>query len=1556
MSLAPRAPRSRSVRLFSPLVALTLLVPLSAAPPAAGSTTAYETTSPALTVTTPTVDRRADPTGLLPTEPVQFSWQLEADRRGVEQRAYQVRVWAGDTASGRAMWDSGRVRSDRSVDVPYDGPDLTAESGYTWSVRAWDDDDNASRWTTPAHFETALADAAAWTGQWIGKDTSQVGSEWTDYTVTVTASHIEGALGIYVRGSDRANAYMWQLSESGHALRPHVKVNNGYTVLDAAPFSADLDLADRHEYTLEVAGDTLTTRVDGDVVDTRADATHTAPGLVGLRTSGGESALVHDISVTTPDGDSLLDATFPGDEHELSDGRATADGLAVSEGDEAWAEQSTDVQLLRTEFDLPDVPVTSARVYATARGLYELELDGNEVGDHQLAPGWTDYADRIQYQTYDVTDLLHPGTNVLGAQLAKGWFAGRIAQAGSERYGTTPSLLAQLRVELADGTTRTITTGEDWSVGDSPIRTSDLLDGEGFDARAAHDTDGWSSPGFDATGWVPADVIEAPEAELVPQQDQPVRVLEELSATALPSPAEGVHLYDLGQNMVGHVRARLTGAPGTTATLRFGEVLNPDGTLYTDNLRTAKVTDTYTFDESGTGVFEPTFTSHGFRFVEITGVAEAPAAGDVVGVVVGTDTEESSELSTGSAMVDQLDSNIRWGRRGNFLSVPTDTPARDERLGWTGDINVFGETAAYTADSREFLRKWLRDLRDSQRTDGAFPGFAPVIPGHSDGGMGTAGWGDAGVHVPWTLWRAYGDTDVVEENYAAMRRYVDYLHADSENWIRDEGGYLDWVNLDDPTEAGVVSTAFMAKSTQELAEMARAIGRTADADAYDAAFAEIRAAYQREFVAADGTVTSDSQTSYVLTITHGLVPDELEDEVAAKFLASLERRDRHLSVGFLGVEGLLPALSQIGRDDVAFEMLQHEDYPSWGYEIANGATTVWERWNSILPDGSFHDPGMNSFNHYAYGAVGRWMYGTMAGVRSLEPGYRRSLVAPRIDERVGHVDYRLDTPYGAVESGWDVEGDHLELTVTVPANTTAEIRVPAASRHAVLESGTPAARVRGIEFERMVDGAAAFSVGSGTYRFLVDEALGDLGDARDGLTELADAVDDARDDGHLTRSQAAHLGRLADGADRETSLAWSAYLRSDDDAPAHVHAALADVGELRTAVEDARRNGAPEDVAEALLAAADAVAATLADASAALLGAQATLVVGDEAALPGSTVPVELRLANTGRQTLLLPEAELALPDGWTATSVGQLPDRVEPGTTAVRHLDVSLPAGRTAGSTELAGTVSYTYGDSTAELRVTGGLDVLPGVVVGAAGTTPNTAGPSDSVTVHATIENRSAVEQPRTVTVTVPEGWPAPEPESLTLAPGAVVEHEVEIRVPGSVTGGTTPVGVAVGTHDDESAQATLDVLVPTPPTGVVDHADVGDAASEAAHGLTASPGSGTNVEAGLTRRYTGVTAGDGHFELDLDVPAGEAFVLTVVETYDGPQRKTYDVLADGVRVLSRDHRKTDDGAGAVTYRLEVDPSAATADGTMRLRFADTPGDYDPSIADVWTSTPGA
>ncbi|MGH2948560.1 MAG: family 78 glycoside hydrolase catalytic domain, partial [Solirubrobacteraceae bacterium] len=1028
-----------------------------------------------------------------------LSWQLEAERRAVEQAAYQLRV----TSGGRTTWNSGRVRSGRSVDVRYGGPDLRSHTAYRWAVRVWTTDgDDVSRWSAPATFETGPLAAGEWTAEWIGG--RGIGSEWTDYTIEFTASGIESALGVYFRGRDTANAYMWQISESAGALRPHVKAGNGYTVLPATPFPAAFDFGARHRYAITVDGETITTRVDGELLDSRTDATHGAPGVMGFRTSGAERGVVHDVTVTSAGGQVLVDTDFPPGDRTFGAGTVTEDGLVVdSAGPEAWLALLDAVPVLRNEFELADREIASARVYASAQGLYELRLNGEHVGDHELAPGWTDYRERIQYQAYDVTDLVQAGANAIGAELAEGWFAGRVAMFGDRIYGADTALIAQLRIEYADGGVQVVGTDGTWRTTSGPTIAADLLDGESYDARRAAELGAWSESPYDDAGWGPVVVRPPATGRLEPQTDQPVRVTQELAAERLPSPTPGTYVYDLGQNMVGKVRLTLSGERGRTIRIRHAEVLNPDGSLYTDNLRSAKATDYYTFAGPGPETFAPSFTFHGFRYVEITGLDSPPPASAVTGVVMGTDGELVSELDTSSDLVDRLHSNIVWGQRGNFLSIPTDTPARDERMGWTGDINVFARTAVYNMDSQAFLTKWLQDLRDAQRADGALPSVAPIVPGRFDGGYGIAGWADAAVHVPWTLWQAYGDTAVIEENYAMMRRYVDYLAADSTNHIRSAGGYLDWLNLDDPTPADVLDTAFVAKSTRELAQMAAAIGRTEDAGAYRARFEAIRSAFQDAFIAGDGTVKGDSQTGYILAITNDLVPAGRRDAVTAQFVETIERRDWHLSTGFLGVDGLLPALTEVGRTDIAYRLLQNEDYPSWGYEIGKGATTIWERWNSIMPDGSFGPIEMNSFNHYAYGAAGEWMYRTLAGVSALEPGYRRVLIAPQPGDGISSARFSHDTRYGTVSTAWEQTPDGLALDVTVPANTTAVLRMPAPSRWAVTEGGRPAAAARAVRFEEMDGDTAVFELGSGTYSFAVDRVLGHLGDAGEATRELA---------------------------------------------------------------------------------------------------------------------------------------------------------------------------------------------------------------------------------------------------------------------------------------------------------------------------------------------------------------------------------------------------------------------------------------------------------------------
>lgn len=1488
-------------------------------------------------------------------DPPRMSWKLQGDRRGIEQHAWQVRVATSEDAlADPDVWDSGKVDGRDSVDVRYAGPALESHTRYAWSVRVWDDLGAVSAWSAPATFETALLDEADWQAQWISPPDVELGDEWTDYTVEFTASDIEGALGVYLRGEDTEHAYMWQLSQSQNALRPHIK-QGGYRVLAAAAFPSGFDWAARHSYAMTVDGSTITTSVDGTVIDERTDTTFAGPGLVGFRTSGGESGLVHDITVTSADGEVLVDTGFPAGDITFTGGTVVEDGLHLgSPNFEAWVRSDDPVPLLRDVFAIDDKPIASARVYAAARGVYRLSLNGERIGDHELAPGITDYRQRIQYQTYDVTDLVRAGSNAWGGELADGWWSGRIGFTGGEIYGTRNALMAQLRVEYADGTEQVLSTDDGWTTHAGPRLAADLLDGEHYDARRAAEIGEWTDPDRELSGWEPVEVLDSSTTLLEPQDDQPVRVTEELAAQAIDSPEDGVYLFDLGQNMVGRARVTLTGAPGETARLRFAEVLNPDGSIYTANLRSAKATDYYTFATDEPETYESAFTFHGFRYVEVTGVSEAPEASDITGVVLGTDGAPTGRLETSSELVNQLHSNITWGQRGNFLSIPTDTPARDERLGWTGDINVFARTAVYTMDSQAFLSKWLQDLRDTQRSDGALPGIAPVIPGRFDGGYAPAGWADAGVHVPWTLWQAYGDTQVITDNYEMMTRYVGYLRSTSQGFIRTEGGYLDWLHLDDPTSADVIDTAFFAKGVRELAEMAAAIGEVDDATAYQELYEDIRSAYIDAFVSADGTVKGDSQTAYILTVTNGLVPDDRREVLAQQFVETLERRDWHLSTGFLGVDGLLPALTQIGRTDVAYRLLLNEDYPSWGYEIGHGATTIWERWNSIMPDGSFGPVEMNSFNHYAYGAVGEWMYRTMAGISALAPGYARALIAPQPGEGVTSSDASLETPYGEVRSAWQVTDAGLRLDMVVPPNASAEVRLPATTHWAVREGAGPAGEANGVTFVNEANGVAAFEVGSGRYSFTVDEGLGRVGVARESGTALSATIAGLIASGAIAGDEADYLRDQADALNLELDGAWGAAASGDTvGAVEFVHRALKRVMNLRDWVIRQQSEGTiGDDMAASLVANLDALVSALSGASATYLGVTVALQPAGIEWLPGTTGRVDVVIGNTGDATLDKVVSDVTAPEGWSVVPAGSRAGSIPAGDTVTHGYDVTVPADAEPGAVALAGSAAWKFQSSTARVPVTGTIEVAPAVVVTGL-EVPADAAPGQVVPVRAELHNRGAVLQSGTLVIGLPDGWDAVTAREWSIDPGASVTVEAEVTVPLSVTEGAAAVVASVGETAGERAEAAIQVRLANPPAGIIDHVDLGNATSEGAHALTASPASGTNVEAGLTRRYTNVQQPGGWFEHDLAVVPGEPFLLRVIETYDKAATKTYDVLVDGVLVHARAYPRTGTGQGTVTYQFVVDQPEATADGVVRVRWQDDATEYDPSIADVWSTT---
>jgi len=1085
----------RAARLTAVLTTATLI----AAVPAVWAPTAATAAPASISVGALTTNGRVDPLGI-PGSPPVFGWQLASDERAESQSAYEIEV--GTAASADDVWRSGRVESSAQVDVAYEGPALEAATEYHWRVRVWDGDGEASDWSDDASFETGLLTADDWgDADWIGRDAAY--TDWTDYTTTVEFDLNAVAFGTFLRATSASNAYMWQINVGTTAsavpkLVPHRLVNGTYTLLSAVDLTAHgftrAELLDgAHTISFAIEGDRISTTLDGTAIDSREVSDHPYGG-VGVRTFGDESVDVRSIDVTAADGTELAHPDLA-DGNPFSAGTATSGGVLVSGGSDALLRTAeSNAPLLRREFAVDaDKTVSSARVYAAAHGIYELSLNGEKVGDQHLAPGYTEYDKRIQSQTYDVTDQLSAGANAFGAALGDGWWAGKIGLAGKGQYGSDLSLVARLKIEYTDGSTDWVDTGSDWAWATGPFAATDLQIGETYDARA--ERPGWGTAGYDDAGWAPVRIEESDTAKLSPQPDEPIRETEVLDTVEVTEPTDGTTVYDLGQNMVGVPRVTITGRAGQTAKIRHAEVLNPDGTIYTANLRAALATDYYTFAEDGTITYEPTFTQHGFRYIEISGLDEAPPAEDVRGAVWGSDISRTGRLETSNTMVDQLLSNVSWGARGNFLSIPTDTPARDERLGWTGDINVFAPTASYMFDMRGFLGKWMTDVRDEQKADGQIPAVVPSTKGAFD--ASGPGWQEAVVSVPYALFRAYGDLDVVRTNWAAMQKFYDFaasrigednLGAHSSSFFTND----DWLSLEKTSGAAneAKSTALWADTARMMAEMAEALGDPR-ADEFADRAAQIKADFTAAYVASDGTVAGGTQTGYALALGMGLIDDpELRALAGERFVAKLAQTDNHLTTGFIGTPYLLPALSAIDRDDLAYEMLLKEDYPSWGYEIANGATTVWERWNSIQPDGSFGPVDMNSFNHYAYGAVADWMHQHIGGIRIDDPGYRSSIIEPTPGGGISEASGSIDTVYGELSSSWRMTDESFALDAAVPVGTTSTIRIPAPSLGAVTESGTPVGDAEGIldaEYDA-AEGKAVITVGSGTYAFQAGSA------------------------------------------------------------------------------------------------------------------------------------------------------------------------------------------------------------------------------------------------------------------------------------------------------------------------------------------------------------------------------------------------------------------------------------------------------------------------------------
>ena len=704
----------------------------------------------------------------------------------------------------------------------------------------------------------------------------------------------------------------------------------------------------------------------------------------------------------------------------------------------------------RREFEIAR-SLQRARLYATALGAYEIHINGRRLGTARLAPEISVASDHVLYQCHDATALLEQGSNDVAALIGDGWYASAFSWT-NERYAFDDSprrFLAQLVLDYADGSREVIATDGSWRLAPSAVRSSEIYNGEDYDARQ-------EVGGSD--DWRPVRLGAAPAMRLVAQIDPPIRTVQTLAARGITQPRPGVFVFDFGQNFAGWCRLHVKGPAGTVVRLRYAEILHPDGGIDTANLRAARATDTYTLRGDPAGeTYEPHFTYHGFRYVELTGFAGEPGIAALEGLVAHTDAPRTGTLSLAQPLAQRIWQNALWSQRSNFFGVPTDCPQRDERMGWMGDIQVFLDAAAFNMDVDAFIRRFMGEVRAGQTPAGAFPIVTPQPRSFPD--LVTAGWSDAGVILPWTLYRRYGDTAVIAENWLPMQRWLDYVADVNPDflWRRRRGLDLgDWLSVDakspadETTPKVLVATAFWARCARLMAEMAAAIGQHAEAQRYARMRANIERAFAREFVRPDGSVGNDSQTGYSLALHFGLVPAALRAAAGARLAADIERRGNRLSTGFLGTPYLLDALADSGHEELAVALLLQTQYPSWGYMIAQGATTMWERWN-----GDVGDVAMNSYNHYAFGAVVGFMYRRLAGIAAAAPGFRRIAVDPIFDPRIGSVQARYDSCLGPIAT--DVGGDRhglSRLALELPANSVAEVRLPGRP-HDWLEGGRP---------------------------------------------------------------------------------------------------------------------------------------------------------------------------------------------------------------------------------------------------------------------------------------------------------------------------------------------------------------------------------------------------------------------------------------------------------------------------------------------------------------------
>lgn len=1057
------------------------------------------------------------PMGLDEEAPV-FSWQITSQERGCYQTSYRLTVAESKEAlkNGQLCWDSGKVTKAESVEIVYEGEALQPKTRYFWQVQVTDQDgkvhDSQISW-----FETGLLGEGMAEAKWISAPEPAYEPDFTETSYDIqyemeinnaTASFAFGACeGRYGR------MYLCEIEnrDENAFFRVNLLDNNKRTLVGEADITSYRQTENSGRFGVELA-------VDGEQLSAVINENEAGsfvieemmPGSIGyFMTRGTSYAWLDDVLVKGEDGEVLYEEDFEKAENIFAPYYVHTEGgrLRIGSGLMLTKGAEDPAPLFRREFELQDKEIESARVYMTALGSFDLTVNGESASWDYFSPGKLAYNQELLYVTYDVTELLRAGeANAMGITLLHGWYDRAVGYVDIwSPWGEKNALMGMLEVTYKDGSKETIVTDENFTCSsEGPVREDDIYQGEYYDA--GYEKTGFDLPGYvPDTSWVPAETDQVKQEyltiPLVGKENEPITCVQTLAPISVAEPAENVFVYDFGQNFAGTCRIKVKGEQGQIVILRYGEALNEEnlinkddvvGSIWTENLLTAEATDYYVLKGAEEGeIFEPEYVFHGFRYLQITGIEEAIPVSDVEGIVLSSDLEQTGEFSSSNETLNRYYENTVWSQRSNFMDNPMDCPQRDERHGWAGDAQVFSLTGSYHMNTYAFYSKYLSDMRSIQNAGGSFADMAPRNFGAEWDGTGGAAsnncWGDAPVIITWNLYTQFGDKRILEENYEALCRWMDMLVETSDNYIRYWGGYGDHLSRES-TPADVTDTAWCARSAQLVSKMASVLGHAEDAEYYGQIHENFKQAWQNAYVTPEGITTCDTQTSYALGLAFGLFPEELEAAAGERLALLAEYSGYHINTGYSGINNLLPALSNGGREDVAYQLLLQTEYPSLLCLVDQGATTTWESFYGYQPEGQQYRLD-GSLNHYAFGSVAGWIYTDILGIQSDEndPGYHHILLEPKVNDALSFAKGSYDSVYGKISSSWEKTETGYTYSFVIPANTTATLTLPAPEDgKKYLESGEAVDSAEGVEILEAPEGKACFKLLSGSYTFTLE--------------------------------------------------------------------------------------------------------------------------------------------------------------------------------------------------------------------------------------------------------------------------------------------------------------------------------------------------------------------------------------------------------------------------------------------------------------------------------------